>query len=66
MFAQIYSNCIDYFARKNYLGQLTESNCLGGGYLEGNYPGDNYSGSNCPVGNFAGSNCLGGSYPRHN
>ena len=29
---------IKYFAWKNYLGQLSESNCLGGNYLEGNYP----------------------------
>ena len=47
-----------YFAWKNYLGQLFGSHSLGGKYPEENYPG-----ANCTGGNFAGDNCLGDNYP---
>ena len=39
MFSQICSKCVKYFAWKNYLGQLTEGDCLGVNYLQSNYPG---------------------------
>ena len=39
IFAQTCSKCIKYFAWKNFLGQLTGSNCLEGNHLEGIYLG---------------------------